>query len=261
MKASNITFKIFGSAILIAAFVLIIISCNKKDDTSTPTDTSPIYASNATVNGKTLPQWAAEWWKWNLQFDCSHCPLYDTTGAKENQSQSGSVFFLGGRRGHTLSVTIPSGVSILLPLVSFESDYPCASDTSSHPAAGESVEHYLTDMTQGSTNAMDQLSLTIDGVSIGNISAYKFISPLFNITANPGLAGCFDDCLTGSLQSFVAGGYFFTAPKRLTSDNTNIRKQKKRGRLEQAAPLFLSIVYSFMIFLTSTLSLFRRRMV
>ena len=223
MKASNITFKIFGSAILIAAFVLIIISCNKKDDTSTPTDTSPIYASNATVNGKTLPQWAAEWWKWNLQFDCSHCPLYDTTGAKENQSQSGSVFFLGGRRGHTLTVTIPSGVSILLPLVSFESDYPCASDTSSHPAAGESVEHYL--------------------------------------TANPGLAGCFDDCLTGSLQSFVAGGYFFTAPKRLTSDNTNIRKQKKRGRLEQAAPLFLSIVYSFMIFLTSTLSLFRRRMV
>lgn len=209
MKTQNIRIKIIGGVMLISAFIFVIASCKKDNNTTPPAATSPVYPYDASSYGKTNAQWAAEWWKWNLQFDCVHFPLRDTTGALANQNQGGSVFFLSGRRGHTLSVTVPSGVSLFLPLITFESDYPCASDTSFHPAPGESVEHFLTATTQGSVNAMDQLSLTIDGDSIKPVSSYKYISPLFSMSANADLANCFDDCITGSPQSFVGGGYFF----------------------------------------------------
>ncbi|MCX6277644.1 MAG: hypothetical protein NT004_06085 [Bacteroidetes bacterium] len=209
MKAKNVKINIIGALAVIAIFGIAVISCKKTEDPTPPTDTSKVYGATATVYGKTNAQWANEWWKWNLQFDCTHFPLRDTSGAYENQSQSGSVFFLSGRRGNTLSLTVPAGVSIFLPLITFESDYPCASDTSFHPAAGESVEHFLTAGVQSNTDAMDQLSLTIDGDSIKPVTSYKLVSPMFTMTANADLANCFDDCLSGTQQSFVAGGYFF----------------------------------------------------
>jgi len=193
--------------VFIAFTIMLAVSCKKKDST-TPAVTSPVFQSGTTMYGFTYADWTAAWWKWNLQFDCAHFPLKDTTGLLENQNQSGSVFFLSGRRGHTLSVTVPSGVSLFLPLITFESDYPCASDTSSHPAAGETVEHFLTTSTQGSVNAMDHLSLTIDGDSVMKISSYKILSPVFTMTANADLGNCYDDCIAGVKQSFVGGGYF-----------------------------------------------------
>ena len=209
MKTRKIIINILGGVIMVSALIFVVESCKKDSTAVTPAATSPVYAYDATNYGKTNAQWAAEWWKWNLQFDCVHFPLRDTTGAYANQNQSGSVIFLSGRRGHTLSVTVPAGVSLFLPLITFESDYPCASDTSSHPAPGESVEHFLTTMTQANVAAMDQLSLTIDGDSIAHVNNFKVLSPLFTMTANADLAGCYDDCLNGSLQSFVGGGYFF----------------------------------------------------
>ena len=206
MKTRNIRIRIISGVVLtIAALTIFVASCKKEDNTTT----DKVYAADAKVGGKANAQWAAEWWKWNLQFDCANFPIRDTTGAKENQNQSGSVYFLAGRRGYTLSVTVPAGVSIFLPLITFESDYPCASDPSSQPAQGETVEHFLTTMTQGSVDAMDQLSLTIDGDSISNVGSYEFISPMFDMSANADLANCFDDCISGTTQSFVGGGYFF----------------------------------------------------
>ena len=205
MKTRNIEIKIIGSVILIATLALFATNC-KKEDNTTP---DKVYATDATMYGKSYSAWAAEWWKWNLQFDCATFPIRDTTGSLENQDQSGSVFFLAGKRGYTLNVTVPSGASVFFPLITFESDYPCASDTSAHPAPGETVEHYLTASTQGGVDAMDQLSLTIDGDSITNIATYEVLSPMFTMTANADLANCFDDCIAGSEQSFVGGGYFF----------------------------------------------------
>jgi hypothetical protein len=168
---------------------------------------SLVFPHQAHMYGKSYPEWAAEWWKWNLHFDCDHVPLRDIDGSRENQNQSGSVFFLAGRRGHTLNVTVFADVSLFFPLISFETEYPCSDNGEPNP--GETVEHFLTRLTQVSTDAMDQLSLTIDGVPIGNIADYKFISPMFNIAANSDLANCFDGCISGTSQPFVAGGYFF----------------------------------------------------
>ncbi len=223
MKTRNIKIKIISIicvVMMIATLAIVVTSCQKKDNTPTNDpyqnssslksgDASLVFPHNANMYGKSYSEWAAEWWKWNLQFDCDHFPIRDQTGLLENQNQSGPVFFLAGRRGYTLSVIVPADVSLFLPLITFESDYPCASDPTLQPAPGETVEHFLTTMTQSSVNAMDQLSLTIDGNPIGNIGSYQTISPMFNMSANADLANCFDDCIAGNPQSFVGGGYFF----------------------------------------------------
>jgi hypothetical protein len=221
MKTRKINFNIIGVITMIAILVLQGWGCNKDDSTSTnnmsdnspnlkSSDASYVFPANANMYGKSYAEWAAEWWKWNLQFDCANCPLYDVDGSRENNNQSGQVFFLAGRRGYTLSVTVPANVSLFLPLISFESDYPCGS---AQPAPGETIEHFLTAETQASVDVMDQLSLTIDGHSIGNLNNYKVVSPMFTIAANGDLANCFDDCITGSSQPFVGGGPFFMLKK------------------------------------------------
>ncbi len=251
MKSRNIKFKIIGVVMLIATLAFVVISCQKEDTITTngandnssslkTSDASYVFPSNANMYGKSYAEWAAEWWKWNLQFDCAHFPIRDVDGSLENQNQSGKVFFLAGRRGNTLSVTVPSGFSLFLPLITFESDYPCASDTSLQPAPGESVEHFLTTMTQGSVDAMDQLSLTIDGYTIGNMGNYQVISPMFTISANADLANCFDDCISGSQQLFVGGGYFFML-KKLSPGTHTIHRV---GGASSLFPFLYDITYN-----------------
>ena len=221
MKTRNITFKIIGGVTLIAILALQGWGCKKENTTESndanlnspslkSSDASYVFPPNANMYGKSFAQWAAEWWKWNLQFDCAHVPLWDIDGSRENQNQSGQVFFLSGRRGNTLNVTVPANVSLFLPLITFESDYPCGD---AQPAPGETIEHFLIAETQASVDVMDQLSLTIDGHSIGNLNDYKVVSPMFTIAANGDLANCFDDCITGQQQPFVGGGPFFMLKK------------------------------------------------
>jgi hypothetical protein len=221
MKTRNIKFKIIGGLTLIAVLAISAWGCRKENTTESndvnlnspslkSSDASYVFPSNANMYGKSYAQWAAEWWKWNLQFDCATVPLRDVDGSRENQNQSGNVFFLAGRRGYTLNVTVPADVSLFLPLITFESDYPCGD---AEPAEGETLEHFLTAETQASVDLMDQLSLTIDGHSIGNLNDYKVVSPMFTMAANGDLANCFDDCITGTDQQFVGGGPFVMLKK------------------------------------------------
>ena len=233
--------SILTIAVAMIAFALYLSSCKKDDvvNPSNPANSKPeVFPHDATMYGKTYSEWAAEWWKWNLQFDCDHIPLRDTDGWKEYQKQSGDVFFFAGKRGDTLSITVPAGVSVLFPLISFETEYPCKDNGDPNP--GESIEQFLTRLTLASTNAMDQLSLTIDGVSIANISSYKVVSPVFITAANADLANCFDGCITGIAQPFVAGGYFFML-KPLSAGHHTIRRV---GGASSLFPFLYDITYN-----------------
>ncbi len=182
MKTTKQIWAIVIGMIIIAVYFS---ACQKNDDasnqstsgdsqTSGKSQNSLVFPVVANMHGKSYTQWVEEWWKWNLQFDCAHFPLRDIDGSKQNQNQSGDVFFLSGRRGNTLSVTVPADVSLFFPLITFEND-TCGTAV---PGSGETVEHYLTAGTQFSVNAMDQLSLTIDGVSITGISSPTSLSLL-----------------------------------------------------------------------------------
>ena len=172
-----------------------------------------VFAPQATMYGKRYAAWTAEWWKWDLQFDCAHFPTRDVDGSLESQNQSGPVYFLAGKRmpfpgGGTriITVTIPADVSLFFPMATFENEYPCVDV--GEPGPGQTVEQLLTSLAIPLANAIDQLSLTIDGVAFTNLSSYKFISPMFTTSANADLANCFDGCITGTPQQFVTGGYF-----------------------------------------------------
>lgn len=211
------TISILTMAIGMMAISIYFTACKKSDD-STPaasgkTDAvarvnpnSVIFPIGANMYGKSYGQWSAEWWKWVFAFDCAHLPLIDHTGALQNQHQSGPVFFLGGSGGTTESryVTIPADKAIMFPLVNYYSNYPCGSGV---PAAGETLEHFLTAQVQPILPLMDQLSLNIDGNTIDNLTDYVSLSSVFNYTGNPDLASCYDPCITGNVQQAVTGGY------------------------------------------------------
>ncbi len=189
---------VFGATIALSTFWFA--ACQKDNQNAPGSDNSGsanrnpssyVFPVQANMNGKNYSEWVAEWWKWNLQFDCGHFPIRDTTGSWESQNQSGPVYFLAGRRGHTLTVTIPADVSLFLPLATVE---------------WNSTPNLLQAVTDD-VNSIYGTSLTIDGVDI-DVTNYKFISPVFNISANANLANCFDSDITGAPQDFMGGGYF-----------------------------------------------------
>jgi hypothetical protein len=47
--------------------------------------------------GKTYGEWATEWWKWAFSISVPDNPLFDETGARVAQGQSGHVWFVAGR--------------------------------------------------------------------------------------------------------------------------------------------------------------------
>jgi hypothetical protein len=188
---------VFAATVAVSAFWLA--ACQKENQVS-PADNSAsanknsgsyVFPTQANMYGKTYADWVTEWWKWNLQFDCAHFPIRDEVGTLESQNQSGPVYFLAGRRGFTLNVTIPADVSIFFPLVSVEEN---------------SVPNLIQTATDDG-NLIYNPSLTIDGTNI-DVTNYKFVSAVFSTTANADLANCFDPGLTGASQDFAAAGYF-----------------------------------------------------
>lgn len=198
-------------AIASFAFIVLLDACKKEDNSGIASkdqsqnsiarndNASLIFPTQAHMSGKTYTEWASEWWKWNLQFDCSHFPLSDVNGSRQNQNQSGTVFFLSGRRGNTLSVTVPHDATLFFPLITYYAD---------SRTTGTGVEQSLTNDVTSTVDLMDGLSLTIDGISITNLSDYKLVTPMFMYAGNADLANCYDSDITGSAEPFVAGGYF-----------------------------------------------------
>jgi hypothetical protein len=159
---------------------------------------SMIYSVNDRIFGKNYGQWAAELFKWTFQFDCTHSPYLDQTGAFQNQNQHGPVFFLGGAPSGTpvnRSVTVPHGKSVFFPLIYYFANTGC----------GELLSAIDGDV-RGIVPYMDQLTLTIDGHSINNVTDYQAISPIFNYVGDP----CFNSnfCIDGTQQQAVIGGYW-----------------------------------------------------
>lgn len=160
---------------------------------------SIVFPPKAHMHGKSYGEWVAEWWKWNLQFSCANFPLQDIDGSRQNQLQSGPVYFLSGKRGNTLNVTVPKDKSIFFPAITYYEE---------RPSVVPGVYQDLLNAVTGFVNKMDQLSVTVDGKAI-NANDYKIISPMFQYRANGDLANCYDSEISGNKQPFLAGGYFF----------------------------------------------------
>jgi len=212
-------------AVGVMAGVTFLVSCNKSDDVNPlnqnatsdlkTSGNSLVFPTGANMYGQSYIEWGEAFFNWQVGFDCEHYPYYDQTGALQNQNQSGKVFFLAGAPLKPVplttnrEVTVPADVSLFVPLIYYYSNN----------CAAAPMDDMVGDVT-GFANLMDQLTLTIDGVSV-DVSGYKSITPVFNYTANADLANCTGDlCFDGQQHEVALGGYWVILKKLSPGDHT-----------------------------------------
>ena len=87
---------------------------------ATPGAMAAAYPAGSVVEGKTLGEWSAEWWKWALSAPTSTNPILDTTGASAGLGDVGPVFFLAGTfetTPVTRAFSVPGDKPIFFPLI------------------------------------------------------------------------------------------------------------------------------------------------
>lgn len=121
----------------------------------------------------TYGEWSAKWWIWSLSIPEENNPITDQTGKNCGINQQGPVWFLAGTLGGSVTreCDIPPDRAILLSPLNIECSY------AEFPVM--KAEKELRDCAQwpGAT-----VEVTIDGVSIQNISKYNVQSPIFDVT-------------------------------------------------------------------------------
>jgi hypothetical protein len=156
--------------------------------------------------GKTYAEWSVAWWQWFMGLPLispagvTH-PGIDDPGFDVAEGQSGSVWFLAAPfpGTHERTCTIPAGKALFFGTMVSE---------------WSSLEGYATYEEQSylawlfAEHIVD-LSVTIDGVPVKNLAAYRLQSPQFEFTApTPWIFGP-----EGGAGTAVAEGYyFFLAP-------------------------------------------------
>ena len=126
-------------------------------DAAAPILPAPVLDPTGTYGGKTLGEWGAAWWKWQLElpgpdFTCA----VEQSGAADGGETQSDVLFLAGT-----SCTIPSGEMTLIPVgVVWELD---------NPGLGKQLtdDQLKSDMAMIAA-AVTGLSLQIDGKSYGS---------------------------------------------------------------------------------------------
>ncbi len=169
---------------------------------------SKVFPPNANMYGKSYTEWSQIWMEEFMLFDCDHNPWLNP--GNELFYTTGPVYMAAGIQavGGSANITIPHGKALLFPLVNFIYDYPCPAEWEFEPAPGQSMEDFLTQWTEETLALISGLAVTVDGDAVSNLGSYKFVTDLFEFTAHPSLAGCFDPCVVEGPQPGVAGGYY-----------------------------------------------------
>ncbi|MCC6817248.1 MAG: hypothetical protein IT267_12605 [Saprospiraceae bacterium] len=209
---SQIKFKTYLTLLFIC---LLNQSCKNEIETEDPIvpKNADQYVSAPTDKpfGKTYVEWTVEWWKKFMTQSCDQIEQVHTSD-KSLFHTTGPVWFLAGINtlNATINLSVPSGKSLLLPLINYINDYPCP-DTSYKPRKDQSLSDFLiqgVNLFVDSMVSVTSLEVSIDGLSVSKIPTYRFVSDLFYFQGNKDLANCIDPCITGDEQAAAAGGYF-----------------------------------------------------
>lgn len=129
---------------------------------------------------------SAKWWQWLLSIPAPVNPNEDSTGANCAQGQSGPVWFLAGTFGDIptpvkRTCAVPPGKVLFVPILNTIFGAAAGDCDPSNPG----VPCNVSQLRAGAKMAIDNpmlLEVSIDGVSISNLSNYRVQSPAFNIT-------------------------------------------------------------------------------
>jgi hypothetical protein len=132
-------------------------------------------APDTNPQGLSYGEWAAKWWQWVYSIPQDENPLYDETGTKCAVKQTGSVWFLVGTFGGSITreCTIPSNTSLFFPLINTECSI----------AGGDGkTEEELKRCATANIDRTIGMDLMIDGKKVENLGDYRAQSQLYNIT-------------------------------------------------------------------------------
>lgn len=170
--------------------------------------------------GMPYGEWAAAWWQWAYSLPVDDNPLFDETGEKAGNGQSGRVFFLAGVINDsgtvTRTITVSQGQALFFPILNFENDNYCPPND---PPLGEE------ELRAGAAAMMDDatdLALEIDGVSLRHPEQFRTQSPVFSVTfPDNNVFQHFDcDVPAGTYDLFVDDGYYVMVKPLASGEHT-----------------------------------------
>ncbi len=138
---------------------------------------------NAKPQGLSYGEWSARWWDWALSIPPSMNPVFDPTGALCTQGQSGHVWFLAETFGGSATRTcaVPAGTMLFFPILNGAFGSGLGDCPAGNPGPGCSVPT-LRALAAANVDPPVTLLVSIDGVPLTGLSAYRATSPVFSYT-------------------------------------------------------------------------------
>ncbi len=161
---------------------------------------------NSKPHGLSYGEWSARWWDWALSIPPSMNPLLDPSGAFCTQGQSGRVWFLAETFGGSAIRTcaVPAGTMLFFPILNGAFGSGLGDCPPGNPGAGCSVPT-LRAAAAANVDPPVTLLVSIDGVPLTGLSAYRATSPVFSYTVtSDNVVGL----LAGTYSPVVSDGYW-----------------------------------------------------
>src|SRR5713226_3929200 len=142
---------------------------------------APLHAqvlpNDAVVDGKTIGEWSAEWWKWVFSIPTNSNPLLDRDGSRaQNGQPDGSVFFVAGifqfSGAVTRAFTVPEDKYLFFPLLNNWDDNVYFDP----PATIEDMRAFNAAL----MDAIAEVHASINGVAVPDLLAHRAVSPVFS---------------------------------------------------------------------------------
>jgi hypothetical protein len=180
-----------------------------RDATSTADSVNPqVVSLNATYRGQTYKQWVVSFWQWALAIPLPPAspyphPFQDCNNRHISVGQTGNVWYWSAPDDAPLrcdqrATIIPAGTSIFLSTLDLE-----ASSLDAPPFYAATAADQLA-IAQQFANYIQDMFVTIDGIPVANVTAYRTTTDRFSFFApTPWIFN-----KTGGNGTAVADGYY-----------------------------------------------------
>lgn len=183
-----------------------------------------ILAPDEAYGGVSREEWDARWWQWAVSLPEDINPNLDVTGDACGYGQSGPVFYLPGnftQEPGVITCVVPEGTAILVSAGGSE-----CSTVEPPPFFGRNEEE-LRDCAAAQTDAIVEISASIDGEPVAGLEGYRASGPLFPLTFGEddifdvpsGVALSVSDSYTFIIAPLAAGEYLIEASTLFEGDS------------------------------------------
>jgi hypothetical protein len=185
--------------LLVAVLLAVPVTADAQD--ATPVESGGILPPDAMVDGLGLGEWHAHFWQWTYSLPVD--VFGDATGDLCGVGQHGPVFFLTiAPRSVERACTVPNEAVLFVPVANNEcstvEDPPFygADEAELRACAQENIDRDREQWLPGA-------GLTVDGAAVGDLSAYRAATPLFQLVLLPNPA----TGTPGGVAQSVGDGY------------------------------------------------------